>query len=123
MNWNKLFRKIEKKYPELKTRKTPKGEIVTFCLPDVKHVVMSTVINLNKKKVITVIPDMFLYKNEILSCSECKAPIESLLDYQFYDKNSYKAICKHLDRILLKRKDLLIQKRMNEMDKDFNSTV
>ena len=75
--------------------------------------------NTKNKKVISVTPDLVLQKNEIISCTVQKSPINSLLDYTFYDKDSYKAICKHLDRILLKRKELLIKKRMNEMSNDF----
>lgn len=119
MNWNKLFRNIEKKYPELKAHKAYNGENVYFTLPDVKHIIVSKITSTNNKLVITVIPDLVLHKNEIISCTVQKSPTSSLLDYQYYDKNSYKAICKHLDRVLLKRKELLIQKRMNEMNEDF----
>ena len=119
MNWNKVFRNIEKKYPELKVNRAFNGDIVYFSLPDVKHIVVSRITTMNNKLVITVIPDLVLHKNEIISCTVQKSPTSSLLDYKYYDKNSYKAICKHLDRILVKRKELLIQKRMNEMSTDF----
>ena len=119
MNWTNLFRKIEKKYPELKVHRAYTGDIIYFSLPEVTHIVISRITNMNNKMVITVIPDLVLQKNEIISCTVQKSPTSSLLDYQFYDKDSYKAICKHLDRILLKRKELLIQKRMNEMSTDF----
>lgn len=119
MNWNKVFRNVEKKYPELKVHRAYNGDIVYFSLPDVTHIVMSRITTMNNKLVITVIPDLVLQKNEIISCTVQKSPTSSLLDYKYYDKNSYKAICKHLDRILLKRKELLIQKRMNEMNTDF----
>lgn len=119
MNWTNLFRKIEKKYPVLKVHKTCRGEIAYFSVPDVTHIIISRISNTNNKLVITVTPDLVLHDNEIISCTVQKSPTSSLLDYTFYDKNSYKAICKHLDRILLKRKELLIQKRMNEMKEDF----
>ena len=119
MNWTNLFRKIAKKYPELKPHRTYTGEIVYFSVPDVTHILVSRITNMNNKLVITVTPDLVLHDNEIISSTVQKSPTSSLLDYTFYDKNSYKAICKHLDRILLKRKELLIQKRMNEMNEDF----
>lgn len=119
MNWTNLFRKIEKKYPELKAHRAYTGDIVYFSLPNVTHIVVSRNTTMNNKMVITVIPDLVLHKGEIISCTVQKSPTSSLLDYQYYDKYSYKAICKHLDRILLKRKELLIQKRMNEMNNDF----
>ena len=119
MNWNKVFRNVEKKYPELKAHRAYTGDIVYFSLPDVTHIIMSRITTMNNKLVITVVPDLVLQKNEIISCTVQKSPTSSLLDYKYYDKNSYKAICKHLDRILLKRKELLIQKRMNEMSTDF----
>ena len=119
MNWNNLFRKIEKKYPELKAHKTWTGDIVYFSVPDVTHILISRITNTKNKMVIGVTPDLVLHRNEIISCTVQKSPTSSLLDYTFYDKDSYKAICKHLDRILLKRKELLIQKRMNEMNEDF----
>ena len=119
MNWTNLFRKIEKKYPVLKVHRAYTGDIIYFSVPDVTHILISRITTLNNKMVITVVPDLVLHKNEIISCTVKKSPTSSLLDYTFYDKDSYKAICKHLDRILLKRKELLIQKRMNEMSNDF----
>ena len=119
MNWTNLFRKIAKKYPVLKAHKTCRGEIAYFSVPDVTHIIISRISNTNNKLVITVTPDLVLHENEIISCTVQKSPTSSLLDYKYYDKYSYKAICKHLDRILLKRKELLIQKRMNEMSNDF----
>lgn len=119
MNWTNLFRKIEKKYPELEAHKAYNGENVYFTLPNVKHIIVSKITSINNKLVITVIPDLVLQKGEIISCTVQNSPTSSLLDYKYYDKNSYKAICKHLDRILLKRKELLIQKRINEMNNDF----
>ena len=119
MNWNNLFRKIEKNYPVLNAHKDSRGNIGYFTLPDVAHIILSRITNLNDKIVITVTPDLILKEGDILSCTEKQAPTSSLLDYKYYDKNSYKAICKHLERILLKRKELLIQKRKNEMNNDF----
>ena len=119
MNWTNLFRKIEKKYPVLKAHRNCRGEISYFSVPNVTHIIVSRITNTNNKEVITVIPDLVLQNSEIISCTVKQSPTSSLLDYQFYDKNSYKAICKHLDRILLKRKELLIQQRMNEMNNDF----
>ena len=119
MNWTNLFRKIEKNYPVLKAHRDSRGNIGYFTLPDVTHIIISRITNTNNKIVITVTPDLILHENDILSCTEKQAPTSSLLAYKYYDKNSYKAICKHLDRILLKRKELLIQKRKNEMNNDF----
>ena len=119
MNWTNLFRKIAKKYPELKAHRAYNGDIVYFSVPDVTHIIISRITTMNNKLVITVTPDLVLHENEIISCTVQKSPTSSLLDYKYYDKYSYKAICKHLDRILLKRKELLIQKRMNEMSNDF----
>lgn len=72
MNWTNLFRKIEKKYPELKAHKAYNGENVYFTLPDVTHIVISRITTMNNKLVITVIPDLVLQKkrNNIVYCTK-----------------------------------------------------
>ena len=122
-NIQKIFKKIEKQYGNEFNKDCTRLGICDFTFKEDGYIMIG-VVTVDDKQYIGIAPNIILeqQRNRIISCDkDCMAILYSMQQYTLYEpkKENVKPMFEHINRILLKKKQIEQWLNLDKITKDF----
>jgi hypothetical protein len=124
-----IYRKLYDRYgPVLRPFGFSKNQIInedhivsSLCIDNCSSVIVCESIVQYTTKIV-VAPDIVLNENDeiiVVDNKKSKFKLFTLNEYKMYNLDEYYKICKHIDYILYRKKEIEIERKMKRINEDF----